>query len=227
MWYPVWAHLAGKKTVAGVIGEIEPTARAWWRERLPRTNSREVVWPERIYLVGVKKHPPQLFTFGAYSGMGNDPSPRLLAKWPVLATSGGPGPKLREGDRQVPEGVYRVSGLNPNSSYHLSIKLNYPNSWDRQRAKEDGRENPGSNIFIHGKNVSIGCLAMGDPAIEKLFYLVHRVERKNFRVFLIPDRELVPTKTVAGQEPAPEWLPRLYTKLRTEMTTVGLWPLPL
>ncbi|MEZ5584503.1 MAG: hypothetical protein R3F37_18625 [Candidatus Competibacteraceae bacterium] len=79
----------------------------------------------------------------------------------IQKTSGGIGPKLREGDRQVPEGFYKIEGLNPNSAYHLSIKLNYPNSFDLHHAANEGRVEPGSNIFIHGKDVSIGCLAMG------------------------------------------------------------------
>ena len=80
--------------------------------------------------------------------------------------------KLREGDRQVPEGLYRLIGRNPNSNYHLSMKLDYPNSYDPRHAKREGRSNPGSNIFIHGKSLSVGCLAMSGEAIEAFFVLV-------------------------------------------------------
>lgn len=90
----------------------------------------------------------------------------LVSTYPILAASGGPGPKLREGDRQVPEGLYRLAGLNPNSSFHLSMKINYPNEFDLHHAAAEGRTSPGSDIFIHGREASIGCLAMGDPAIE-------------------------------------------------------------
>src|SRR5687767_309615 len=86
----------------------------------------------------------------------------LYRSYPVLAASGGPGPKLREGDRQVPEGVYRLTHLNPASSYHLSIRIDYPNEADRARAAEEGRSNVGGDIYVHGKAVSIGCLAIGD-----------------------------------------------------------------
>lgn len=49
--------------------------------------------------------------------------PRRIRRYPFTASSGGPGPKLREGDGQIPEGIYRVEYLNPNSSYHLSNEL--------------------------------------------------------------------------------------------------------
>jgi len=86
----------------------------------------------------------------------------------------------------VPEGIYSIAGLNPNSSFHLSLKLNYPNSFDLMHAKAEGRSSPGSNIFIHGNAVSIGCLAMGDPAVEEIFVLVADVERTNAEVAIAP-----------------------------------------
>ena len=79
--------------------------------------------------------------------------------WPVLGASGKSGPKLREGDKQVPEGYYRVTLLNPNSNFHLSMKLDYPNAFDRTHATSDGRDRLGGNIFIHGTKSSVGCLA--------------------------------------------------------------------
>ena len=91
---------------------------------------------------------------------------RLVASWPVLAASGEPGPKRREGDKQVPEGFYVISKFNPESRFHLSLGLNYPNASDLVRSDP---QKPGHDIFIHGKAVSIGCLAIGDDAIEELF----------------------------------------------------------
>ena len=61
---------------------------------------------------------------------------RLLAQYPILGASGRAGPKLREGDQQVPEGAYRVELLNPNSRYHVSMRLDYPNAFDRRMARE-------------------------------------------------------------------------------------------
>jgi murein L,D-transpeptidase YafK len=91
---------------------------------------------------------------------------RLVTSWPILASSGGPGPKRREGDRQVPEGFYKIERFNAESRYHLSLGLDYPNASDRVLSDPQA---PGSDIFIHGKAVSIGCAPIGDPAIEELY----------------------------------------------------------
>lgn len=112
--------------------------------------------------------------------------PRLVRSYPIQAASGGPGPKLREGDLQVPEGLYRIPFLNPNSLYHLSMKVDYPNAFDRRMAARDRRTRLGGDIFIHGKDVSIGCVALGDEAIEELFVLVARTGAPNVRVVIAP-----------------------------------------
>lgn len=92
----------------------------------------------------------------------------LLHTYPILAQSGDLGPKTAEGDEQVPEGFYAVTPrcMNPCSSYHLSFNIGYPNAYDTAQGRT------GSLIMIHGKNCSIGCLAMGDEAIEEIYTLV-------------------------------------------------------
>ena len=97
---------------------------------------------------------------------------RKFSKYPIQGASGDIGPKLIEGDRQVPEGLYEIIGFNPNSSYHISMQLNYPNDFDLKHASAEGRDHSGNNIFIHGKDESIGCLAMGDAAIDFLLVVV-------------------------------------------------------
>jgi len=79
---------------------------------------------------------------------------RFIRDYDIQAASGVAGPKLRQGDRQVPEGIYPHRGLNPNSHYHLSMKINTPNEFDLFHAWEEGRADPGSDIFIHGKAAS-------------------------------------------------------------------------
>ncbi|HZH97477.1 MAG TPA: hypothetical protein VEX38_00780, partial [Fimbriimonadaceae bacterium] len=68
----------------------------------------------------------------------------FLQTYPIVGVSGGPGPKRREGDRQIPEGVYHIDRFNPNSRFHLSLGLSYPNKADRLLGDP---ERPGSDIF--------------------------------------------------------------------------------
>lgn len=141
---------------------------------------------------------------------------RWVRNYKIKAASGTSGPKIREGDHQVPEGFYKVIGFNPNSNFHLSLKLNYPNKFDLQKALEEGRTSPGSDIFIHGSNLSVGCLAMGDAEIEELFTLVHRVGKQNVDVIITPKD---PRKhALKSSESNPDWVPELYEQLTEEFS---------
>ncbi len=75
------------------------------------------------------------------------------------------GPKTQEGDQMAPEGFYAFgkASLNPNSNYHLSFNVGYPNALDKLHGRT------GSFIMVHGAEVSVGCFAMGDPAIEEIY----------------------------------------------------------
>ena len=100
---------------------------------------------------------------------GNDKEPyRLLTSYPICMQSGVIGPKRMEGDYQVPEGFYYINELNPNSNYHLSLGLNYPNASDRILSDSI---RPGSDIYIHGNCVSVGCIPINDDHIEELYVL--------------------------------------------------------
>lgn len=130
----------------------------------------------------------------------------------VRGASGALGPKLREGDLQVPEGIYAVEFLHPNSRFHLSLKLDYPNAFDRRMGEADGRTDLGSDIMIHGGSSSIGCLAMGDAVVEELFVLAAHAGVTCVRVVICPtdfrERRAVPVATL------PPWTPALYAQLR-------------
>src|SRR5205814_9302535 len=126
---------------------------------------------------------------------------RFIRDYAVLAASGRSGPKLRQGDYQVPEGLYRIALLNPSSSYHLSMLVDYPNGVDRAQAARDQRTNLGGDIFIHGKNLSIGCVAIGDPGIEQLFTLAADTRLPRINVLLAPTDLRIPASAV--QPPTP------------------------
>lgn len=92
----------------------------------------------------------------------------LFKTYPICHFSGQLGPKTKEGDLQAPEGFYEVTPaqMNPNSDYHLSFNLGYPNAFDR------AQNYTGSYLMVHGKCVSIGCYAMTDVYIEEIYTLV-------------------------------------------------------
>lgn len=110
---------------------------------------------------------------------------KLIATFAVTKGSGGPGPKRVQGDSQVPEGFYEVDRFNPKSLYHLSLGLNYPNASDRILSDH---ERPGGDIFIHGKCVSIGCLPLGDEAIEEAYIAALDSRTRLVRVHIFPAR---------------------------------------
>lgn len=146
----------------------------------------------------------------------NEGSWKLVHRYRVLAASGGPGPKLRQGDRQVPEGVYSIALLNPNSAFHVSMRVNYPNAFDKQMAQKDGRRDLGGDIMIHGKNLSAGCLAMGDEAVEELFTLAAQVGLAKVKLIIAPT-DFRENGVPAIDTSKPEWLPKLYTEVATAM----------
>jgi murein L,D-transpeptidase YafK len=105
----------------------------------------------------------------------------LVKTYTICSTSGIPGPKRRRGDGQIPEGFYHIDHFNPYSSFHLSLRLNYPNASDRIISKA---ADLGGNIFIHGNCISIGCMAMTDDKIKELY--IASVEAKNSGQNTIP-----------------------------------------
>lgn len=163
--------------------------------------------PEEITLLVFKNE--RRMELWARSGM-SDPW-RHIKNYPVLAASGGPGPKLRDMDRQVPEGIYKLEALNPDSRFDLSMELNYPNSEDQYHARMDGRTDLGGEIFIHGNKLSIGCIAIGNPNIEQLFVLVDEVGMRNVTVIVAPN-DLRYEKPLPSKEKV-TWLPQLYGQI--------------
>lgn len=118
--------------------------------------------PDKIY-IRIFKYERTLELWAQDDG---DHKFKLLRKYSMTAFSGKLGPKRAEGDMQIPEGFYRVDRFNPASRYHLSLRIDYPNKSDIIRKKGDS---PGGEIFIHGSNVTIGCVPVGNSQIENLY----------------------------------------------------------
>lgn len=200
LWVPVLRQITGGQTVQEVLDAVGPEAR----ERLEyRFQNVGLSYPPKnaITLLATKDSAELELWIDAVG------SPIYVHTFPILALSGKSGPKLKEGDRQVPEGIYSIEGLNPNSSYHLSLKLNYPNEFDLLHAQAEGRASPGSDIFIHGKAVSIGCLAIGDQAVEEIFVLAADAGKANVEVVIAPTDPRVNTLNPLDSL---EWTAELY-----------------
>ena len=111
----------------------------------------------------------------------------LLKTYPICRWSGDLGPKIKEGDRQAPEGFYTITPaqMNPNSSYYLSFNMGYPNAFDRSLGRT------GSNLMIHGDCSSRGCYAMTDEQISEIYALGRESffgGQKSFQVQAYPFR---------------------------------------
>jgi murein L,D-transpeptidase YafK len=100
---------------------------------------------------------------------------KLYKTYKICKLSGDLGPKRREGDLQVPEGFYYINDFNPNSQYHLSLGVSYPNESDKILSPY---RNLGGNIYIHGNCVSVGCIAMGDKNIEEIYGLAKMIKNR-------------------------------------------------
>lgn len=98
----------------------------------------------------------------------------LLHTYDFCAVSGTLGPKRKEGDYQIPEGIYSINHFNPLSKFYLSLGINYPNASDKILSDP---KSPGGDIYIHGNCVTIGCIPLTDDKIKELYIIA--VEAKN------------------------------------------------
>lgn len=126
---------------------------------------QNLVWPPAEVYVRSFKYDRQLELW--VKGDSKEPF-KLFKTYKVCMQSGTMGPKRMEGDYQVPEGFYYINEFNPNSAYHLSLGLNYPNASDMILSDQN---RPGSNIYIHGNCVSTGCIPITDVPMEELFII--------------------------------------------------------
>jgi len=211
---PVAMKFTKSKTVAERLDQFGQAARERWR---PFFDKAQVPYPpNEVKLVGLKSE--QVLQVYAADKLGSN---RWIRTYPILAASPYPGPKLREGDGQVPEGVYSVESLNPNSRFHVALRVGYPNAFDRAQAAKEGRTQLGGDIMIHGSSVSVGCLAMGDEAAEDLFVLSADTGLTNLTLIIAPV-DFRKGKSVPKVAKLPEWTDVLYSQIKTQFTCLPL-----
>lgn len=211
-WYVIGTIELMKNGEYTIDQRVEQFGGAVRQRMKPFFKAKHVRYPpDKMIFVAIKKEARlELYAADESSGM------RFIRDYPILAASGKLGPKLQEGDRQVPEGVYPIELLNPNSLYHLSLRVGYPNALDRAQGVIDKRSRLGGDIMIHGRDVSIGCLAMGDEVAEDLFVLGAKVGVKNIKVIISPVdfRKESATAASLGQ---PAWVDAIYEEVRQEL----------
>jgi hypothetical protein len=202
--------LHGRSTISDRVSQYGSAARA---RLIPSFTKAGISYPpQKVVLVGLKREKRlELYAAGA------DEKLKFIRDYKVLAASGDPGPKLEEGDGQVPEGFYKIESLNPNSAFHLTLRVNYPNQYDRDHAAIDGRRDLGSDIMIHGSHGSNGCLAMGDPVSEELFVLAADVGLENIEILLCPV-VFRQNDTYPPPKGAPQWTGELYKNLESALS---------
>jgi murein L,D-transpeptidase YafK len=111
----------------------------------------------------------------------------LLKSYPICRWSGELGPKIKQGDRQAPEGFYTITPglMNPNSSYYLAINTGFPNAYDRANGRT------GAFLMIHGDCSSAGCYAMTDEQISEIYAFARESffgGQKSFQIQAYPFR---------------------------------------
>jgi hypothetical protein len=190
-----------------IAAEVGPKAEYLLRARFQHAGVDYP--PERIQLIALKE------TKRLELWVWTQKMWRHIHDYPIFAASGHAGPKLKEGDKQVPEGFYRITALNPNSKFHLSLKLDYPNPFDWQQAIAEGRKEPGSDIFIHGSAWSVGCLAIGNQNVEEIYALVSRTGPEKVQVMIVPYDFRVRNYSITKHDPP--WLESLYGYLSLRM----------
>jgi murein L,D-transpeptidase YafK len=171
-------------TLAHPVIAAEPMRVADARRRIggaleQAVREKGVAYPPRAVLLRTFKHE------GVFEmWIGNDATKPLLLleSVPVCASSGELGPKRKQGDLQVPEGAYLIDRLNPQSSYHLALHIDYPNAVDRAFGRAAGIKDLGGDIMVHGNCVTIGCIPLTDAVIERVYLLVHDARQQGARV---------------------------------------------
>ncbi|MCC7075121.1 MAG: hypothetical protein IT383_27660 [Deltaproteobacteria bacterium] len=173
-----------------------------------------LAWPPRELYLRAFKHERVL---EVWAGDGAGRPLVLFEEHPICGESGSIGPKVERGDLQIPEGLYLVTRLHPDSQGWLSLRMSYPNAADRARAaarakEERRRVSPGGDILVHGTCISIGCIAIDNAPIERVYLLAQEpvARGRAVRVDVFPGR-MEPERLDALLEQA------------TDVGTVRLW----
>jgi hypothetical protein len=206
---PVAMKFTKAKTVEQRLAQFGEATRGRWKPYFDRTKTPYP--PTTVRLVALKTE--KVLQVYAVDKSGQR---RWVRSYPILAVSGRLGPKLEEGDGQVPEGIYPIESLNPNSRFHVALRVGYPNTFDSFQAAKEERTQLGGDIMIHGSSVSAGCLAMGNEVAEDLFVLAADTGVTNVSIIIAPV-DFRKGKTVPPSVKLPSWSSALYTQIKMQL----------
>lgn len=210
-WYrAAYIHTIGKiypDTIESRIKEIEPeTVRRLQLKFMPTELKFLILKEERSLEI-----------------WGKDPSGKwqFLYQNVILTMSSKKGPKLLEDDGKTPEGVYRITRLNPQSVFLLALELDYPSEEDKKTARAQGIElsRMGQGMEIHGFGLTADGIGVTDRGLYAMFYLAAKVGLEHTQVIISPNdfRKRPPS---VNMEPA--WLLERYKMLEKELNLLKM-----
>lgn len=172
-WRPVTAQFlsSGRTSYSSFVEyqrSLPNPAKAWSKKEdtlRKQFEGKKLNWPAKYIYIRSFKYDSELEVWVKEKVTDTF---QLFKTYPICALAGYMGPKRIQGDYQVPEGFYYINDFNPNSSYFLSLGLNYPNASDRVLSDSI---RPGGEIYIHGSCVTVGCIPITDQQIDELYIL--------------------------------------------------------
>ena len=195
------------------VGSVMQAIGSEARQRIkPWFDRADISYPPRKVSLIFIKDIARLELWASDSG-----KPALVGRFPFKAESREFGPKLDRNDGLIPEGTYRVTGLNPDRAGYLAMKLNYPNLLDLKYANRDGRK-PAGDVCIQAGHPQDGCIAISETVSEALFVLLADVGLSSVTVLISPSDPRV----VALNPPvSPLWVGDLYRKITDSFSPYG------
>ncbi|MDR3617480.1 MAG: TonB C-terminal domain-containing protein [Candidatus Obscuribacterales bacterium] len=192
-------------TVNQAMQRFGPSARAALKKRFAQAGIAYP--PAKITMIALKQE-RVVYLFA------ENKSPVLIGTYPLSTFSGKLGPKLRQGDLQIPEGVYEINGRA--ASFRLALKVKYPNDFDLSMAAHDKRTALGSDILVHNGTVSTGCLVLSMPDMQELFIAAIDVGLSNVTLIIVPCNLLKSSPDIDFSR-QPAWVPQLYQSLKEKL----------
>jgi len=179
-WILLIVTIGASENSSDRVGE----ARRWHQSQIDSLfdNLGVVYPPERVLITAYKNE--QILQL--WIKPKNQNGFLLAREYKFTAYCGKLGPKRKQGDLQIPEGFYYINCFNPRSRFHLALGINYPNASDKILSD---KRHPGGDVAIHGSSVTIGCIPIGNEAIEELYIIYLDTKSKGQRkipVYIFP-----------------------------------------